>query len=206
MVASIKQHYSLEEYFELERGSEERYEYWNGEVFNMSGVSENHAEIEVNLLVELRSQLAGRGCRIFPANVRLKVPSMLPYRYADLSALCDEARFEKNGGVDTLTNPALIVEVLSSSTEAYDRGDKFTCYKSIPSFSEYLLVAQHRPHVTQLVKQDEEVWLQREFNNLDAVLKLTSLDCEVSLTEIYQNVLFAQNPLPGDLRAAAEQT
>ena len=116
---------------------------------------------------------------------------MPPYRYGDLSALCGEAQFEKVGGVEALTNPSLIIEVLSPSTEAYDRGDKFTYYKSIPSFCEYLLVAQHRPHITQFIKSDDGMWIYREFNDLDAVLKLASLDCEIALREIYQNVAFA---------------
>ena len=85
-----------------------------------------------------------------------------------------------------LTNPSLIIEVLSHSTEAYDRGDKFTNYKSIPSLIEYLLVAQHRAHVTQFVKQSDDTWLQREFNNLAGVVKLVSLECELPLREIYQ--------------------
>ncbi|MDQ3253165.1 MAG: Uma2 family endonuclease [Acidobacteriota bacterium] len=204
MIANLKQRYTLEEYFELEMRSEERYEYWNGEVFNMGGVSEAHGQIEVNLIVHLNARISGRGCRIFPANIRLKVPSMPPYRYGDLSALCGEPRFEKIGVVDALTNPSLIVEVLSDSTEAYDRGDKFTHYKSIPNLSEYLLVAQHRPHVTQFIKQDEGAWLQREFNELDEVLKLSSLECELYLSQIYQDVRFADNPLPGNLRPSAE--
>ena len=141
VVANPKRRYTLEEYFELERKSEERFEFWDGEVFCMSGVSREHDQIESNLNFYLRAKLRGRKCRAFLANMRLKVPSAPPYRYADLSALCGEAKFEEIGGVDALTNPALIVEVLSPSTEAYDRGDKFTRYKSIPSFGEYLLVA-----------------------------------------------------------------
>jgi Uma2 family endonuclease len=123
--------------------------------------------------------------------VRLKVPTAPPYRYADLSALCGEARFKQIGGVDALTNPSLIVEVLSQSTEAYDRGDKFTHYQSIKSFGEYLLVAQHRPHVTQLVRQRDGSWLYHDFNDLASVVKLSSLGCELPLSEVYQNVSFA---------------
>src|SRR5205807_9084834 len=147
--------------------SEERLEYWSGEIFCMSGVGRNHARIEVNLTTQLSLRLAGRGCEIFPANMRIKVPNAPPYRYADLSALCGEAQFEEIGGVDALVNPQLIVEVLSPSTEAYDRGDKFTHYKSIPTLSEYLLVAQHRPHVTHLYKQSDGTWIHSEANDLE---------------------------------------
>src|SRR3989440_7485426 len=155
MSAQTKPRYTLEEYFELERKSEERYEYWDGEVFCMSGVSPEHDQIESNLNFHLRAKLTGRNCRVFLANMRIKVPSAPPYRYADLSALCGEAQFEEIGGVRAVTNPTLMIEVLSSSTEAYDRGDKFTHYKSISSFNEYLLVAQHRPHVTQFFRQSD---------------------------------------------------
>jgi len=104
--------------------------------------------------------------------------------------------FEKIGGVDVLLNPTLIVEVLSESTEAYDRGDKFTYYKSIPSFSEYLLVAQHRPHITQYVKQDDGSWRYGEVNEMSARLYLPSVDCGLELHEVYQDITFPTEPLP----------
>jgi Uma2 family endonuclease len=194
MSAQPKFKYTLEEYFDLESASNERYEYWNGDVFCMSGVSENHAQIEGNIYLALRIALRGRGCRVFPANMRIKVPSLPPYRYADLSALCGPASFEKIGGVDVLTNPTLIVEVLSESTEAYDRGDKFTHYKSIPGFREYLLVAQHRPHLTHYVKHDDGSWGYGEINDLAASLRLPSVECVLELHEVYQDVTFPNPP------------
>jgi Uma2 family endonuclease len=190
MAAQHKPRYTLEEYLELDRISEERLEYWDGELFAMSGASENHLEIEANLVVLFRAALAGRTCRVFTANARIKVPTAPPYRYADLSALCGKAEFVEISGVDALTNPTLLIEVLSPSTEAYDRGDKFSGYQSIPSFREYWLVAQHRPHVTQLVRQDDGSWLHREFNSLEEVMKSASLDCELALQDIYQGVTF----------------
>ena len=194
MAANPERRYTLEEYLELERTSEERFEFWNGEVFCMSGVSEEHAEIETNLIVSLKSRLRARGCRIFPANMRVKVPTAPPYRYPDLSALCGEAKFEEIGGVDALVNPQLLVEVLSPSTENYDRVDKFTHYKSIPTLREYLLVEQRRPHVTRLYKQDDGLWVHTEVNDLEATLTLTSLGCELPLTEIYAGVRFDAPP------------
>jgi Uma2 family endonuclease len=190
MSAQLRPRYTLEEYLELDKNSEARLEYWNGEVFDMSGVSPNHARIEVNLIFSIRGRVSDRGCEVFPANTRIKVPSMPPYRYGDLSALCGEAQFEEIGGVEALINPMLIVEVLSPSTEAYDRGDKFTHYKSIRSLVEYLLVAQHRPHVSQFARRDDGSWLYWEFNDLADVVKLASLDCELPLSEVYQNVSF----------------
>jgi Uma2 family endonuclease len=191
MSALPKPHYTLEEYLELDRNSEARLEYWNGEVFDMSGVSQEHAEIELNLIETLRPRLARQGCRMFPANVRIRVPSLPPYRYADLSALCGQAQFEEIGGLDVLTNPALIIEVLSPSTEAFDRGDKFTSYQSIPDFCEYLLIAQHRPHITQLIRQEDGSWLHREFNSLSDTLTLVTGNCDLSLSEVYRNLSFS---------------
>jgi Uma2 family endonuclease len=194
MSAQPKRRYTLEEYLELDKNSDERLEYWDGEIFSMSGVSEEHDQIEGNLYLLLRLQLDRRNCRAFLANMRIKVPSLPPYRYGDLSALCGKPAFEKIEGVDVLTNPALIIEVLSPSTKHYDRVVKFTHYKSILSFREYLLVEQHRPHITQFVKRDDGEWIHREYNDLNDVVKLTSVDCEFSLSEVYQDVSFKQRP------------
>jgi Uma2 family endonuclease len=195
MAANPERRYTLEEYLELDRTSEERIEFWDGEVFCMSGASQAHDRILVNSIVQLSARLDYLKCRVFSSDMRIKVPSAPPYRYADLSALCDEAQFVEVVGVDALTNPALIIEVLSPSTEAYDRGDKFTHYKSITTLREYLLVAQHRPHVTHLFKQDDGTWIHSEANDLDSTVRLNSLDCELPLSEIYRGVSFdAQTP------------
>ena len=194
MGAQPKADYTLEEYFELEKTSEARYEYWDGEVFDMSGVSPRHSLLESNLNLNLRLALRGRNCLVFPANARIKVPSVPPYRYADLSVVCGNPVYETTGGIEALTNPILIIEVLSPSTEAYDRGDKFTYYKSIPSLKEYLLIAQHRPHVTQYVKQDDSSWSYSEVNDLTAVLQLPSIGCELALADVYQDVEFPPQP------------
>lgn len=190
MAAHLERPYSLEEYLELDRTAEERFEFWQGEVFCMSGGSRAHERIIGNLFVALSVRLSGRGCEAFTSNVRIKVPTAPPYRYADLSALCDEAQFEAIGGVDALTNPALLVEVLSPSTESYDRDEKFARYKSIQSLREYLLVAQDRPFVNQLVKRADGEWLYRDYDALESLIRLESLDCEITLSEIYQNVAF----------------
>lgn len=194
MSAEPRRRYTLEEYFDLELSSDARYEFWNGEIFSMSGVSESHAQIEWNLIASLRTRLREQSCRGFPANMRIGVPTLPPYRYADLSVVCGQPAFDKIGGVDVLTNPVLIVEVLSDSTEAYDRGDKFTHYKSITAFREYLLIAQHRPHVSQYVKQEDSSWSYREINEISATLALPSVGCMVGLNDIYQDVTFPSAP------------
>lgn len=193
MSVQIKPHYTLEEYFELELASEERYEYFNGEVFCMSGVSPEHAQIESNLITTLNNELRERGCRVFPANIRLKVPSAPPYRYPDLAVVSDKPSYERIGGIEALTNPVLLIEVLSPSTEAYDRGDKFTYYKSIPSFREYLLVAQHRPHIAHYVKQADGKWDYEETNEVTSDLHLPTIGCTLALSEVYREVDFSRD-------------
>jgi Uma2 family endonuclease len=198
MSSQLQQRYTLEEYFALELASEEKYEFWNGEVFCMSGASLAHNQITINLGTEAHSQLRERGCQVFPAEMRVKVPASPPYRYPGLSAPCGVPEIENIRGLDLLLNPALIIEVLSKSTEGFDRGDKFTYYKSIPSFSEYLLVAQHRPHVSQFVRQENGVWTFMEFNDLSDTVRCASVPCALALREIYRDVTFEQTERNGD--------
>lgn len=138
---------------------------------------------------------------MFLSGLRVIVPTQPPYRYLDLTALCDKPRYVKVGGIDALINPSLIVEVLSPSTEGYDRGDKFTHYKSIESFSEYLLISQVRPHATHFVRRENGIWLHEEFNDLESVVQIASLDCELSLRDVYTDVEFPPPaPPPADER------
>lgn len=188
--------YSLEEYFALELASEEKYEYFDGEIFNMSGGSPEHEDVIGNIYSTLKVKIRGSGCRVFLSNLRVKVPSAPPYRYPDLTALCNAPRYEEIGGIKALTNPSLIVEVLSPSTEAYDRGEKFTHYKSIESFREYILIAQHRPHATHYFKESDGRWIHEEVNELDAHLRIMSLDCELNLRDVYENVEFPPLAVP----------
>lgn len=194
MSSPPKKHYTLEEYFEIERNSEIKYEYWDGQIFAMGGASPTHNEISINIAGELRNQLRGRTCKLFSSDQRIKIPRWPPYRYPDLVALCGKAEFETIGGLEVLLNPSLIIEILSDTTEAFDRGNKFTYYKSIPSFSEYLLVAQNRPHITQLVKQTDNRWWHTEVNDLTESIYLPSIDCTLALTEVYLGIEFKENP------------
>lgn len=192
MASNPKHYYTLDEYLALERESETRYEYWRGEVFAMSGGTLRHDLAMDNVFALLRAQLGQRECHVFSSNRQIKVPDAPPYRYADGSVVCGKIEVERFNGNDILINPVLLYEVLSPSTEAYDRGDKFTYYKSIPSFKEYLLIAQHRPHVTQFLKHSDTEWTQREYNDLGAVILLTSIDCTLALSEIYRDVQFGE--------------
>ena len=195
MALPLKKHvYSLEEYAELEKTSEERLEYFEGNVWSMAGASPTHEELVANIITELKNNLRGRGCRVFGSNLRVDVPVYKPYRYPDVTALCDEPVYEDFHGLQVLTNPALIVEILSPSTEIFDLTDKFDYYKSIDSFSEYLLVAQDRPHVALYTKQDAKSWLHRSFTSAAETVSLTSLRCELRLAEVYLDIEFPERP------------
>src|SRR5207245_1396200 len=129
MVTTISnQKYTLEEYFELERTSEERYEFWGGSVWSMAGASSKHEYIVSNAIFHLRTILP-RGCHVLGSNMKVVVPEFPPYRYPDLTVFCGDPVIEKIGGMEALVNPELIIEILSPTTEAFDRGKKFTFYK-----------------------------------------------------------------------------
>lgn len=190
MASDPKRQYTLEEYLALERDSEVKYEFWNGEIYAMSGGSLAHDQIMGNVYDALRGQLRGKDCRIFTNNMQIKVPAAPPYRYADGSVVCGKVEVERFNGNDLLMNPVLICEVLSPTTEAFDRGDKFTYYKSIPTFREYLLVAQHRVHVTHYLKQADGTWCYEEANDLAAVIQLPAIACTLALSAVYLDMNF----------------
>ena len=194
MVAELKDvprpYYRLDEYFALEHASDARYEYWDGDMVCMSGGSEAHYRISFNAAFRLRQKLSGGPCQAFTADLPVKTPTLLPYRYPDVTVVCGELKFENIRGVDALTNPVLIVEVLSPTSEARDRQDKFTAYQAIPSFAEYLLVAQHAPLVTHYERQPDGKWTREDVTDLSASLTLASIGCPLSLHEIYEDVKF----------------
>ncbi len=192
MAALAKRRYTLEEYLELEKHTEERYAYCGGEVVAMSGASLRHNRIVRNLMRAIDARLAGKPCEVLPTDMRIKVPKALPYRYADLVVVCGEPIIENMQNLEVLVNPLIIFEVLSASTEAYDRGIKFFEYQSIASFQEYVLVAQDCPHITHYVRQKSGQWLRSDFHGVAEHLLLRVLDCAIPMTDIYRQV----PPLP----------
>ena len=189
MTAVPEKKYTLEEYFEIEKSSEERYEYFDGNIWSMAGASPNHERIVSNSIFHLRTIL-NKTCSVFGSNLKVKVPDFTPYRYPDLSVYCGEGKFEKMCGMDVLTNPQMIIEVLSDSTEAFDRGDKFAYYKSIESFVEYLLISTKRPFVSQFYKNENGEWVNRDVVGLDSAFYSPTFDVEILLSEIYLDVEF----------------
>ncbi len=188
--------YTLEEYIELEKSSEERLEFFAGKVFNTSNERPLHWLIVGNIVTEIKYKTDKTKIRVFSSNLKIKVPKCETYRYADATVVLGKPAIEKFYDFDLLTNPSLIVEVLSPSTKSFDLGDKFTYYKSIESFTEYLLIDQDRPHVVLYTKQAENAWLHREYNSLNDTFYLSSLDCEIAVADIYENIEFLPIKFP----------
>lgn len=182
------QFFTLDEYFALERASERRFEYRDGEVVCMSGGSHQHAQLCRNLIRRLGNSLDGTSCQVFGSDLAVELPAAPPYRYPDVSVVCGQASFRDIYGLDVLQNPLLIVEVLSPTSEAYDRVRKFEQYCSVPSFAEYLLVAQDRPQVTQRLKRDDGNWSEGVIDNIDAAVMPGTLNCALKMREVYESV------------------
>lgn len=178
------------DYLAFERVSEVKHEFLAGEVFAMTGASRAHNLICVNLIALLKNQLRGRSCEIYPSDMRIKVQATGLYTYPDISVVCGQAEFGDEH-LDTLFNPTVIIEVLSASTERYDRGKKFQHYRELVSLQEYVLIAQDNPHLERFVRQADGLWQYRDVQGQDAVLELTSIKCVLNLAEVYEQVRFS---------------
>lgn len=189
MSRQAKAYVTPEEYLSLERGAEHKSEYYDGEIFAMTGASKEHNLITVNVASELRAQLKKRDCETYANDMRVKVPATELYTYPDVVVACGKAQFEDDS-VDTLLNPVLIVEVLSKSTVRYDRIEKFAHYRSIPSFAEYLLVSQDEYRVEDNVRQPDGRWMLTEVRGKEGQVELASVGCVLALSEIYDRVSF----------------
>ncbi|HAS52531.1 MAG TPA: hypothetical protein DCS21_12640 [Gammaproteobacteria bacterium] len=183
--------YTPEEYLALERQADYKSEYVNGSIFAMAGASREHNQIAFNIAGELHHQLKNRPCLAYVNDLRVKVNATGLYTYPDMVALCSEPDFE-DAGMDTLLNPSVIIEILSPSTEAYDRGDKFAHYRRLPSLMEYVLIAQDKVRVEHYQRQDQQ-WMLTEMDHLDNTLCLTSIHCELPLCEIYAKIRLARS-------------
>jgi Uma2 family endonuclease len=175
------------EYLEAERAAETRHEFFDGEMFAMGGASERHNLIVTNLVRELSTRLKGSPCRTYANDMRVKVSSSGLFTYPDVVVVCGEPSFDDEQR-DTLLNPQLLVEVLSTSTEAYDRGRKFEHYRTLDSFRDYLLVAQDRPHVEHYQRLEDGRWVMTEALRLEDEIGLGSLGFTLPLAEVYDRV------------------
>lgn len=174
-------------YLALERANEYKSEYINGIMVSMSGASREHNLIVSNVIMTLGPQLKGRSCELYPSDMRVRVPVAKLYTYPDVVVVCGEPQFE-DAELDTLVNPTVLVEVLSDSTESYDRGKKFGFYRTLPSFTEYLLIAQDEYHVEHYSRQPDGKWLLTVLDSLDAEVILPSIACHLPMAELYDRV------------------
>ncbi len=186
-------HLSPQEYLAVERDSEIRHEFFAGQMFAMGGggASREHNLITLNVGAKLHAHLSGHPCEAYVNDMRVKVDSSGLYTYPDIVIVCDKPQFEDEE-VDTLLNPQVILEVLSKSTESYDRGKKFEHYRRLPSLEEYLLVSQDEPHIEHFVKQPDDHWLLGEATGLDAAIEISTVDCRLSLADVYAKVQFGE--------------
>ena len=184
-----KRYYTPEEYLELEEAAESKSEYRDGEIVAMTGGTTNHNEIAGNFYSHSKFGLRGQNYRIYMGDVRLWIPRYRLYTYPDVMVIEGEPIYE-GSGTTTVTNPLLIVEVLSKSTKDYDRGDKFQYYRSIPELKEYIMIDQYNFHIEQFAKNSEGKWVLSEYETADAVLALAALEFQIQLSEIYRGVNF----------------
>lgn len=182
-----KKSYTPQEYFDFEINSAERYEYNNGDIILMPGGTPNHNRITLNFGSALNVALKGQLYDVFVSDQRLWIPQKNIYTYPDIMLVQGEIQLQEERN-DTITNPLLIAEVLSKSTEGYDRGEKFTAYRTIPSFQEYILIDQYNLHIEQFSKTKSEQWLFSEYEGQKANLSLSSISLQIPLLDIYEKV------------------
>jgi Uma2 family endonuclease len=184
-----KRHYTPEEYLALEEKAEFKSEYHDGEILTMTGGTTNHNKIALNICRRLPLTIKGQNYEIFMNDVRLWMGRYRRYVYPDVIVIQGEPVYE-GSGTTSVTNPLLIVEVLSNSTSSYDRGDKFQYYRSIPEFREYIMVDQYQFYIEQFAKNSGGKWVLTEYESAEAVLALESIDFQISLAQIYERVNF----------------
>ena len=191
MASVPTQHLTPAEYLARERKAEFKSEFLRGEMFAMAGTTRWHVRVATNLLAKIDTALHDSPCDVYNSDMRVKVSPTGLYTYPDLSITCDEPQFEDDV-LDTLLNPRVIFEILSKSTEGYDRGKKFDHYRQVQSLQEYVLVSQTEPLVERFVRQPDGSWRLTVHKGMDAVVELEGVPCRLSLAEIYRRVDFSQ--------------
>jgi len=198
MSAQAQVRITPEQYLEIERASQHvRSEYYNGRMYAMSGASYRHVMLISSLSHHLRNGLAGRACSVGTNDLRVRVSPAGLYTYPDVVVICGDPRFADQEA-DTVLNPALIVEVLSPSTEAYDRGFKFAQYRTLESLQEYALVSQSEPRVEIFRRQPSGDWLLSESTGMEAACRFDSVSCTIAVKDIYDKVTLGGEAAPAD--------
>ncbi|MDJ0733888.1 MAG: Uma2 family endonuclease [Nostocaceae cyanobacterium] len=189
MQITEKRYYTPEEYLALEEVADYKSEYINGEIIPMAGGTANHNRITLNLSTNLNFAFRQQDYEVFMVDMRLWIPKRRIYTYPDVMVVVGEPQF-LNNRTDIITNPKIIVEVLSDSTQGYDREGKFSDYRTIPSFEEYLLIDQTKIYVEQFSKTGNKQWMLREYDEEDEGISLNSVGFEISMQDLYNKVKF----------------
>ena len=192
MSSVLKSLLTPQEYLAKERKAEYKSEYYRGETFAIERTNWNHAIIKSNLARETGNQLEKTPCFVLTSDMRIKVDATASYWYPDILIVCEKPQFEDDQR-DTLLNPRGLVEVLSNSTEKFDRGVKIGHYRQIASLQEYVLIAQNEPLAERYLRQTDGRWLLTEFRGLTQTFALSSIPVEIALSDIYRGVEFPEN-------------
>jgi Uma2 family endonuclease len=187
MLKANQQHISIEEYFAREETAEHRSEYFCGDIFSMAGGTPNHNRITVNLASLLSSQFRGGPCEAFANDLRVQVEKDFHYTYPDILVVCGEMKLLE-GRSDTVVNPVVIIEVLSEATRDYDRGTKFTAYRSIETLTDYILVDQDTVHIEYFSKESDGTWRLREFFSTEEIVDIKSIQATILSKDAYERV------------------
>ncbi len=190
MLSQEKSRITPEEYLVSERESEIKNEYVDGEIFAMAGANRDHNKISTNIVRTLGNQLLEKPCSIFSSD--MKVRAIETCTYPDILIVCGNEEYDDENN-DILLNPTVIIEILSDSTEAYDRGDKFSHYQLISTFSEYILVSQYLCKVEKFSRQKDETWIYSKYDKPEDIITIESPNCELPLSEIYRKVNFSKH-------------
>jgi len=183
--------YTVSEYLQREEDSLEKHEYRDGQIILMAGGTPDHSLIIANVIRELGNRLKGKPCHVYDGNLRIRIPRSVLYTYPEASVICGPREVDPNDTTGrSVMNPRLIVEVLSPSTEGYDRGEKFDLYRRLASLEEYVLVTQVTPRIESFFRQPDGTWLFAPYSGLQSIAKLRSLDIEFPLSEAYVGVAF----------------
>lgn len=187
MTIPAKQRLTALEYLAFERASEIKHEYIGGALVAMAGASAAHNIIVANIIASLHGQVRDRNCTVFPSDMRLRIIRQDVYTYPDIMIVCGDVSYEDDA-LDSVTNPTVLIEVLSPTTESYDRGKKSQHYRSIPSLREYLLVAQAEQHIEHFIRYSEHQWLLSELTAEQPTVRLAAIGCDLALEAIYAKV------------------
>ena len=200
MSAQPKHKMTVEEYLAFEETSDVKHEYYAGEIFAQAGANERHNIIVGSVLALLYGQLRRQPCNVYPSDMRVEIQDTGLYTYPDISVVCGQALFAETSR-STLINPTVIIEVLSPSTEAYDRGKKFQNYRTIETLQEYVLITQDFKQIEHYVRQPDDLWLLSFAGDESDIVTLPSIDCTLSIADVYEKVIFEASEAEEPLRS-----